>query len=164
MALFPCPECQSEISDKAVSCPHCGSPVPAGIAAQVLRSDERGRSDVATESLKGRGGFRRPSIMLLAIALTFLLLSTILLFYGNPEADGMFGTVSRLAVTGLVGGVIMTIVLGPYLFVEWLAERFLPTKFRVGSIVIYDKAEQVARLATIVIWVVAIGALFVFVE
>jgi DNA-directed RNA polymerase subunit RPC12/RpoP len=27
MALFNCPECGKEISDKAASCPHCGNPI-----------------------------------------------------------------------------------------------------------------------------------------
>ena len=27
MALFKCPECGREISDKASACPHCGCPV-----------------------------------------------------------------------------------------------------------------------------------------
>jgi len=27
MALHPCPECQKDVSDKAVACPHCGMPV-----------------------------------------------------------------------------------------------------------------------------------------
>ncbi len=27
MALIKCPECQKEISDKAVSCPNCGCPI-----------------------------------------------------------------------------------------------------------------------------------------
>jgi hypothetical protein len=26
MALFPCPECQKDVSDKARACPHCGTP------------------------------------------------------------------------------------------------------------------------------------------
>lgn len=29
MALIKCPECEREISDKAVSCPHCGMPIRA---------------------------------------------------------------------------------------------------------------------------------------
>lgn len=29
MALIACPECASEISDKAVSCPQCGCPISA---------------------------------------------------------------------------------------------------------------------------------------
>jgi len=29
MAIFACPECTSQISDKAHSCPHCGAPVAA---------------------------------------------------------------------------------------------------------------------------------------
>ncbi len=28
MALFSCPECQHDVSDKAQACPHCGMPVP----------------------------------------------------------------------------------------------------------------------------------------
>lgn len=28
MALIKCPECGREISDKAIACPNCGSPVP----------------------------------------------------------------------------------------------------------------------------------------
>jgi hypothetical protein len=27
MALFPCPECQKDVSDKAPACPHCGMPL-----------------------------------------------------------------------------------------------------------------------------------------
>lgn len=27
MALFKCPECEKEISDKATTCPHCGFPL-----------------------------------------------------------------------------------------------------------------------------------------
>jgi hypothetical protein len=30
MALFPCPECQKDVSDKAPACPHCGVPLPPG--------------------------------------------------------------------------------------------------------------------------------------
>ncbi|MBF0459076.1 MAG: zinc-ribbon domain-containing protein [Nitrospirae bacterium] len=28
MALFDCPECKHKISDRAVTCPHCGLPQP----------------------------------------------------------------------------------------------------------------------------------------
>lgn len=27
MALIKCPECQLQVSDKALSCPHCGYPI-----------------------------------------------------------------------------------------------------------------------------------------
>jgi len=31
MALINCPECKTEISDKAKSCPHCGNPLNQSI-------------------------------------------------------------------------------------------------------------------------------------
>lgn len=33
MALIDCPECNSQMSDKAAACPKCGSPPPGGSAA-----------------------------------------------------------------------------------------------------------------------------------
>ena len=27
MALIECPECNKEVSDRAISCPHCGFPI-----------------------------------------------------------------------------------------------------------------------------------------
>ncbi len=27
MALMPCPECEKEVSDKAPTCPNCGTPI-----------------------------------------------------------------------------------------------------------------------------------------
>jgi len=35
MALFPCPECSEKISDKAVSCPHCGLPAKYFAASEI---------------------------------------------------------------------------------------------------------------------------------
>jgi len=46
MALIKCSECQGKISDKAVTCPHCGSPVAkneeilADVAANLFRGIE----------------------------------------------------------------------------------------------------------------------------
>ncbi|WP_159453507.1 double zinc ribbon domain-containing protein [Geoanaerobacter pelophilus] len=37
MALINCPECSREISNKAVSCPHCGFPLPELIAAYTCK-------------------------------------------------------------------------------------------------------------------------------
>jgi hypothetical protein len=43
MALIKCSECQGMISDKAVTCPHCGSPVEeilADVGANLFRGIE----------------------------------------------------------------------------------------------------------------------------
>lgn len=47
MALISCPECTTEISDKASACPKCGCPIgpltpPAAPAATVVLSKSRG--------------------------------------------------------------------------------------------------------------------------
>ncbi|MHC4137997.1 MAG: zinc-ribbon domain-containing protein [Planctomycetota bacterium] len=44
MTLFPCPECRKPISDKADTCPHCGTPIDAERlrrAAQAKRNVDR---------------------------------------------------------------------------------------------------------------------------
>ena len=30
MALIKCPECELQVSDKAITCPHCGYPLSIG--------------------------------------------------------------------------------------------------------------------------------------
>lgn len=45
MALITCPECEGTVSDKAVSCPHCGWPIEKPIAAFSVEEhtfDQRG--------------------------------------------------------------------------------------------------------------------------
>ena len=46
MALIPCPECEKEVSDMAVACPHCGFPVAAAIrhAVSELTEDTSAKS------------------------------------------------------------------------------------------------------------------------
>lgn len=39
MALIHCPECNHEISDKAVACPHCGYPIKEGCSSARKSSD-----------------------------------------------------------------------------------------------------------------------------
>lgn len=39
MALINCPECQSSISDKAASCPHCGLPAEYFLAAGTIAAE-----------------------------------------------------------------------------------------------------------------------------
>lgn len=44
--LFKCPECDLQVSDKAISCPHCGHPLKAG-AGRVRESTKPDISKVA---------------------------------------------------------------------------------------------------------------------
>lgn len=40
--LMKCPECEPQVSDKAISCPHCGYPLKRGKATQ-SRGKKRGQ-------------------------------------------------------------------------------------------------------------------------
>lgn len=39
--LINCPECKLQISDKALTCPHCGCPMNLNIASQKRRSTRK---------------------------------------------------------------------------------------------------------------------------
>ena len=39
MALMNCPECKSQVSDKAANCPHCGYPINTNTHVQSLRTE-----------------------------------------------------------------------------------------------------------------------------
>ena len=79
MALVKCRECCREISDRAVSCPHCGCPMPA--SASIHRtSGAVERSDyVSPEDLRVEGE-KRSLWIGIGIIITFALLS---LFIGG---------------------------------------------------------------------------------
>jgi RNA polymerase subunit RPABC4/transcription elongation factor Spt4 len=47
LALIPCKECGKEISDKAVTCPNCGVPVPI-IDQSNLDSSSLGKTKIAS--------------------------------------------------------------------------------------------------------------------
>lgn len=40
MALINCPECSKQVSDNALSCPHCGNQLSTGISCPNCRSKE----------------------------------------------------------------------------------------------------------------------------
>ena len=47
MALIPCYECEKEISDKALACPHCGAPKeeqPSELEEPTLSTQEHSKS------------------------------------------------------------------------------------------------------------------------
>ena len=38
MALIKCPECDLQVSDHAIACPHCGYPINTKVAKQQLNN------------------------------------------------------------------------------------------------------------------------------
>jgi len=53
MALISCPECQTEVSDKAVSCPKCGCPIASlALASQAVPGQA---SPIVVTTSKSRG-------------------------------------------------------------------------------------------------------------
>ena len=55
MALIVCPECRREVSDKALSCPHCGLPAPSQAHAPVANASSPSRTaEGSTEKAASR--------------------------------------------------------------------------------------------------------------
>ena len=79
MALLNCSNCGGQISDKALSCPHCGAPGPAARTAAEA-------SDTNTNTKNKRTGSRSNTPLVIAIsavAVVGIVLAVILLFRGD---------------------------------------------------------------------------------
>lgn len=77
MALFRCPECQGQVSDRAAACPHCGMPV-----AQENSSAIQARSHRLSRPMQGQRSANG------LLALCFLLTSTAAIWYLSPLFAG----------------------------------------------------------------------------
>jgi hypothetical protein len=71
MALIECPECQRRVSDKAVTCPHCGHPIVTYDDAYRLGLSP---SEVEAGGRKGWAG-SRTILMLIGIVVLIVVLS-----------------------------------------------------------------------------------------
>lgn len=81
MALVKCKECGKEISNKAGTCIHCGSPVNRDLEHKAERKEEK---------VKGNG--KKVLIIILVVLLAALLLSLALLIPSEPlESDRVIG-------------------------------------------------------------------------
>jgi hypothetical protein len=76
MALVKCPECGTEISDKAVACPMCSIPKPLDVS--ILES-ETATDSVIVDSCTGKGNF---PVLLVAFLLGMF---AVMAHYGGPE-------------------------------------------------------------------------------
>ena len=88
MALIKCPECQNQISDKAVACPHCGHPIAAGAdyprglspsdLTSAVRAEKRGSGQLQVKRRRRRFG--------IALLLSLVGLGVLLSYIGHtPE-------------------------------------------------------------------------------
>lgn len=99
MALINCPECNKEVSDRAPTCPGCGTPIAtdkesAGSGVQQLTTTQG-----TSKSLK-----------LQSVLAMILLCAGIFMIYGQMQVGvtpGVFGIL--LAATGLLWAVITRI-------------------------------------------------------
>lgn len=101
MALMNCPECGKEISDQAVSCPHCGYPLHPDETVVVVRKRQPGR------------GFGVAGLVLGILGVFYgvdgLLIATLLQFRDKNELANGFGigvTAACFGVLALVFGII----------------------------------------------------------
>ena len=49
MALYRCPECRNEVSDKASKCPNCGCPIDPATLREAAKADEEVRDGLAAK-------------------------------------------------------------------------------------------------------------------
>jgi len=75
MSLLNCPECHAQVSDQAVTCPHCGFPLKAGSPGPRYQAPEDSKSVKTPEHPILRAGWMSIAVAGL-ILLIFLLLST----------------------------------------------------------------------------------------
>ena len=100
MALIQCPECKSEVSDKASSCPKCGCPISIGKEIKIQNEirKEDGKENAQTIQLTGK---KYKAQQLLGVVA--LLLGLVILMAGlasNGSGATVFGTI--LMVGGLI--------------------------------------------------------------
>ena len=77
MALIKCPECQNEVSDKAVSCPHCGCPI------HTTKEDDKPNPKLASpkkEKVKHKRKGRIVVISLLLVLVVSIIAGAFLLY------------------------------------------------------------------------------------
>lgn len=128
MALIQCPECSTQISDKAVACPSCGLPIPSsGIStqSQMEQVPEQSRHYAApiqtvsvVKTAKSRG--------------TYIILG---LFFGLFGIHNFYaGYFGRGAAQLLIFMIFCWIIIGFIIVVPWvLIELFVVTKDASGD-------------------------------
>lgn len=98
MALFNCPECGKEISDQAVSCPHCGYPLKPDATLVTVKKRTPGR------------GFAITGLVLGIFGVVYSPVFPTLLLSGSLSKETIYQFLSPLASIAVVG--ILALVFG----------------------------------------------------
>ncbi|MDP3297600.1 MAG: zinc ribbon domain-containing protein [Thermodesulfovibrionia bacterium] len=98
MALIKCPECGTEVSDKAVACPKCAHPIVEGSAEQAQTVKAQPIKKTA-KKYKGK--------MLIGI---FLMVLGFLLIVSSVSGQQLNVVTGVLGVLATVGGVVWLII------------------------------------------------------
>lgn len=102
MALIKCPECGTEISDKAKACPHCGNPMCSGV-----QTDLENIEMIAA----GKDLPKQKSLLKWAILLWPLpLLELIIIIIGVIALDRF--PAEKIIVFFLIGNILLSLLLG----------------------------------------------------
>lgn len=114
MALIICPECNKEISDKAITCPHCGHPMQTNQTDTrndaPIRNTETQTSNTVPE-MKAKWATGKLTISIISIVLFFLVAfqscgaGMANAMTSNGESSGSFGFIVALfmLIAGIVG-------------------------------------------------------------
>ena len=100
--LIKCPECNREISDQAISCPHCGYPLKRG---QVPEVKEESNESPNLVKLAERGGSRGFHVALY-IAFGFLFVIGTILSVACISMTFNNGSIVGIIVLGLLGEIL----------------------------------------------------------
>jgi TM2 domain-containing membrane protein YozV len=102
MALIKCPECSTQISDKADACPSCGYPIAKNVADNPNRPNSSPQSVAVVKAAKSRGLY-----IILGLFLGWLGIHN---FYAGFHGRGA----AQLIITTLLGwlyiGVVITAI------------------------------------------------------
>ena len=99
MALIKCPECNKEVSDRAVTCPHCGYQL-RNVQNRAYRLVEKEHDRKCKELIAG-------GIILLIAAIVFLF------FLGHPVvkySGELLGTIIGSSIGSGISGIILLAV------------------------------------------------------
>lgn len=103
MALFPCPECGKNISDKAISCPHCGYVLKANTSAENTEEKpaEQTGADSSVQPLPDPEKQRKSQVGIAAAVVAGIALVVILcVFLGSRASQCGVSGCSNTAVQG----------------------------------------------------------------